>query len=92
MGIATLSCWTTSWREGAESEDRNFFASACLFHDQIDDSHDSLLGALLFDIGFVRYHFDLRHEGAVCYEGDQTAVWLLTDGTTSPTIGAEAEG
>jgi hypothetical protein len=41
---------------------------------------------------FVRYRFEFRHEGAVCYEGDQTAVWLLTDGTTSPTIGAAEEG
>lgn len=29
----------------------------------------------------VRYSFELRHEGAVCYEGDQTAVWMLVDGT-----------
>src|SRR5580704_15151819 len=36
----------------------------------------------------IRYRFELRHEGAVCYEGDQTAVWLLLDGTTSTTIGA----
>lgn len=40
---------------------------------------------------FVRYRFEFRHEGALCYEGDQTAVWLLTDGTTSPTIGAADE-
>ena len=26
----------------------------------------------------VRYEFEFRHEGAVCYEGDQTAVWLNT--------------
>lgn len=25
---------------------------------------------------FVRYSFEFRHEGTVCYEGDQTAVWL----------------
>ncbi len=25
---------------------------------------------------FVRYSFEFRHEGALCYEGDQTAVWL----------------
>lgn len=30
---------------------------------------------------FVRYAFEFRHEGAVCYEGDQTAVWLKLDGT-----------
>lgn len=27
----------------------------------------------------IRYTFELRHEGAVCYEGDQTAVWMLID-------------
>lgn len=26
----------------------------------------------------VRYQFEFRHEGDVCYEGDQTAVWLDT--------------
>jgi hypothetical protein len=35
----------------------------------------------------VRYRFEMRHEGAVCYEGEQTAVWLLVDGdAASPTI------
>jgi 3-hydroxymyristoyl/3-hydroxydecanoyl-(acyl carrier protein) dehydratase len=24
----------------------------------------------------VRYGFEFRHEGALCYEGDQTAVWM----------------
>ena len=24
---------------------------------------------------FIRYSFEFRHEGAVCYEGDQTAIW-----------------
>lgn len=24
----------------------------------------------------VRYSFDFRHEGKLCYEGDQTAVWM----------------
>jgi 3-hydroxymyristoyl/3-hydroxydecanoyl-(acyl carrier protein) dehydratase len=24
----------------------------------------------------VRYSFEFRHEGAVCYEGDQSAVWI----------------
>jgi hypothetical protein len=37
---------------------------------------------------FVRYSFEFRHEGAVCYEGDQTAVWLRVDGATSPTLAA----
>jgi hypothetical protein len=27
---------------------------------------------------FIRYSFEFRHEGQVCYEGDQTAVWLNT--------------
>jgi hypothetical protein len=40
----------------------------------------------------IRYRFEFRHEGAICYEGDQTAVWLLLDGTTSTTIGAVGEG
>jgi hypothetical protein len=40
---------------------------------------------------FVRYRFEFRHEGVLCYEGDQTAVWLLVDGTTSPTIDTAAE-
>lgn len=25
---------------------------------------------------FIRYSFEFRHEGSVCYEGDQSAVWL----------------
>ena len=25
----------------------------------------------------VRYSFEFRHEGDVCYEGDQSAVWML---------------
>jgi 3-hydroxymyristoyl/3-hydroxydecanoyl-(acyl carrier protein) dehydratase len=27
----------------------------------------------------IRYSFEFRHEGDVCYEGDQTAVWLRLD-------------
>jgi hypothetical protein len=27
----------------------------------------------------ARYTFEFRHEGAICYEGDQTAVWIKTD-------------
>jgi hypothetical protein len=34
---------------------------------------------------FVRYRFELRHEGALCYEGDQTAVWLRVDGGDTAT-------
>ena len=26
----------------------------------------------------VRYEFEFRHEGDLCYEGDQSAVWMLT--------------
>ncbi len=25
----------------------------------------------------IRYSFEFRHEGQLCYEGDQTAVWLI---------------
>ena len=39
---------------------------------------------------FVRYRFEMRHEGALCYEGDQTAVWLLVDGSSTPSPGALA--
>jgi hypothetical protein len=35
---------------------------------------------------FVRYRFELRHEGALCYEGDQSAAWLLVTPGTSLTI------
>lgn len=41
---------------------------------------------------FVRYRFEFRHEGALCYEGEQTAVWLLVDGTTPAALGAADEG
>ena len=34
----------------------------------------------------VRYRFEFRDQGALCYEGDQTAVWLLLSGTTSATL------
>lgn len=27
---------------------------------------------------FVRYSFEFRHEGQICYEGDQSAVWIKT--------------
>jgi hypothetical protein len=40
---------------------------------------------------FVRYRFEFRHEGQVCYEGDQTAVWMRVDGSTSPTIGSAGD-
>jgi len=25
---------------------------------------------------FLRYSFEFRHEGAICYEGDQSAIWI----------------
>jgi 3-hydroxymyristoyl/3-hydroxydecanoyl-(acyl carrier protein) dehydratase len=34
----------------------------------------------------IRYSFEFKHEGAVCYEGDQTAVWMRVDPS------GEAEG
>lgn len=27
----------------------------------------------------VRYEFEFRHEGELCYEGDQSAIWLCTE-------------
>jgi hypothetical protein len=43
---------------------------------------------------FVRYRFDFRHEGALCYEGEQTAVWLRLDEDGPPPAlgGAGDEG
>lgn len=38
---------------------------------------------------FVRYAFELRHEGALCYESEQTAVWLKMDGESQPSFGGE---
>lgn len=32
---------------------------------------------------FIRYAFEFRHEGQVCYEGDQSAVWLNTTKATA---------
>lgn len=31
---------------------------------------------------FLRYSFEFRHEGQVCYEGDQSAMWLKVDEAT----------
>jgi hypothetical protein len=36
---------------------------------------------------FIRYRFEFRHEGDLCYEGDQSAAWLLMDGS-QPVSGA----
>lgn len=36
----------------------------------------------------ARYSFELRHEGAVCYEGDQTAVWMKVADGASPSMDA----
>ena len=37
---------------------------------------------------FVRYAFEFRHEGAVCYTSEQSAVWLKVDGAADrpPTL------
>jgi hypothetical protein len=35
---------------------------------------------------FIRYRLEFRHEGALAYEGDQTAVWMLA-GSAPPTLG-----
>ncbi len=32
----------------------------------------------------IRYSFEFRHEGAICYEGDQTAVWMRVDEAHPP--------
>ena len=41
----------------------------------------------------VRYRFEMRHEDALCYEGDQTAVWLRLDGSAAEPPGMdEVEG
>jgi hypothetical protein len=37
----------------------------------------------------VRYEFEFRHEGAVCYEGEQSAVWMRVD-PNGPAIAAAA--
>jgi hypothetical protein len=39
---------------------------------------------------FVRYGFEFRHEGAVCYEGDQTAVWMLAGADEAVSRGGAA--
>jgi hypothetical protein len=43
----------------------------------------------------VRYRFEFKHEGALCYEGDQTAVWMRVDPNApvgrGAAIGAGAE-
>ena len=31
---------------------------------------------------FVRYAFEFRHEGQLCYEGDQSAMWIKVDEAT----------
>ncbi|MEZ4295300.1 MAG: hypothetical protein R3B70_10025 [Polyangiaceae bacterium] len=41
---------------------------------------------------FLRYAFEFRHEGQICYEGDQSAMWIKVDEATSllETLGANA--
>ena len=38
---------------------------------------------------FIRYRLEFTHEGKLCYEGDQKAVWILTgqDGDVAPAFG-----
>ncbi len=38
----------------------------------------------------LRYSFEFRHEGAVCYEGDQSAVWINTVAEGTPAESAAA--
>jgi hypothetical protein len=40
----------------------------------------------------VRYGFEFKHEGQVCYEGDQTAVWMRVTRSTSATIHSAMSG
>lgn len=35
---------------------------------------------------FIRYRLEFTHEGKICYEGDQTAVWILTGQEDSPPL------
>ena len=34
----------------------------------------------------LRYEFEFRHEGDVCYEGDQSAVWVNTNATDAAAV------
>ncbi len=36
---------------------------------------------------FIRYRFEFRHEGDVCYQGEQSAIWLKV-GDAAATLGA----
>ena len=35
----------------------------------------------------IRYAFEFRHEGALCYEGDQSAVWMQVGDAGGPDLG-----
>ena len=37
----------------------------------------------------IRYGFEFRHEGEICYEGDQSAVWMLTGAAAESGLSAE---
>ena len=39
----------------------------------------------------IRYRFEMRHEGAVCYEGEQTAVWIRVEEGADPASLMNAE-
>ena len=40
---------------------------------------------------FIRYSFEFRHEGSICYEGDQSAVWLNVEHGGAALDAASAE-
>jgi len=40
----------------------------------------------------IRYRFDFFHEGALCYEGEQTAVWMRLDPNDPSAAAALDEG
>jgi len=41
---------------------------------------------------FGRYSFEFRHEGAICYEGDQSAIWLNVNEVSRASLDAAASG
>ena len=41
---------------------------------------------------FVRYAFEFRHEGEICYEGEQSAVWMKVDESAGVAMVPGGEG
>ena len=39
---------------------------------------------------FIRYTFEFRHQGAICYEGEQSALWMKT-AVSSEQLGVSSE-